>query len=387
MDTETLIRSFRAERAEHDPEARAAAWAELEARFAQAPGARAAGTDVAGHRRRPLLAMAGLGAVAAAVAVLLLQSSGPGAEPAAAAAALHRAARVAEASDAPAPAPPGPGRLLYTKTKVVELQGWAPEGYGGGHETKPRYFTAHVPGLIPDAALALVPTAKEVWTRADGSTRVRETLGRIEFFSDADRQRWEAAGSPPPFAYDPGEHHVGHDRSGRPLKEFASRSWRGAKEFSFASRLPTEPKALRRELEGRPAGSAPVTAPAADSRTGSLLAERLMNVLSEPLTSPALRAAAFNALAELPGIELERGVTDATGRRGEAIVWVVEHGLGRRFVFDPRTAEILSRAEVILDADAAGIPGVPDGTPLREIAFLASGLVDSPRETVDGSAQ
>ena len=66
---------------------------------------------------------------------------------------------------------------------------------------------------------ALVPTLKEVWTAPDGTTRERETLGRVDFLSGADQRRWEEAGSPPPFAYDPSEHDVGRDGSGRPLKD------------------------------------------------------------------------------------------------------------------------------------------------------------------------
>ena len=61
----------------------------------------------------------------------------------------------------------------------------------------------------PSSAMpALVPTLKEVWTAPDGTTRERETLGRVDFLSSADQRRWEEAGSPPPFAYDPDEHDV-----------------------------------------------------------------------------------------------------------------------------------------------------------------------------------
>ncbi len=342
-----------------------------------------AGVATSARRRGPRLAFAGAAALAAVVAAVLVLGSGPSAETAAAEA-LRRTAVVAEASDTRADAPPGPGQFLYTKTMLVELQGWLPNGPGTGPKAHPRYFTAHVPSNYPDAPAALVPTVKEVWTAPDGRTRERETLGRIDFFSDADQQRWEAAGSPPPFSYDPAEHHVTRDGAGHLVKDFASQSWRGRHEFSYVdklSRLPTEPEALRRVVERRPAPGQPpvrvIGAPSADSLRGRTTIERLMSILSEPITTPALRAAAFNALAEIPGIGLEHGVTDVAGRRGDAITWIGNPGFGREFIFDPHTSEILAQAEMIFDAKAAGYPQLPDGTVFRETAYMRSGIVDS----------
>ena len=298
---------------------------------------------------------------------------------------LRQTAIAAEVSDTQVVAPPGPGQFLYTKTKVVQLQGWLPEGSEtrpAGPKTKPRYFTANMAGN-PGVRNALVPTLKEVWTAPDGTTRERETLGRVDFFSGADQRLWEEAGSPPPFAYDPDEHAVGHDNSGRLLKDFASQSWRDRHEFSYVaklSRLPTEPEALRLAIENRRGGSSPVDPSPADSLRGGATVETLLVILSEPITSPALRAAAFNALAEIPGIGFERDVADVAGHQGDAINWVRERGFGRRFIFDPHTSKILAQAEVIFNAKAAGYPHVPDDTVFRETAYLQSGIVDSTRE-------
>ncbi len=298
---------------------------------------------------------------------------------AAIAATLRQTATAAEESNIPVEAPPAPGQFLYTKTKVVQLQGWLPSGPGTGSKAHPRYFTAHIPGNYPQAPAALVPTLKQVWTRPDGKTRVRETMGRIDFYSDTDQKRWEAAGSPPPFEYDPSEHNVSRDPAGRPFKEFASRSWRGRQVFSHVSQLskaPTEPEALRLAIERRRGGTSPTDPSPARSPRGGATVERLLEILSEPIASPALRAAAFGALAEIPDIGFERDVADAAGRRGAAIGWARERGFGRRFIFDPRTSEILAQAEVIFNAKAAGYPGVPDGTVFRETAYLKSAIVD-----------
>lgn len=280
-------------------------------------------------------------------------------------------------------APPASGQLFYTRTKVVQLQGWDADGPGAGTRTEPRYFTANLLGPEANALPALVSSRNEVWTAPNGNTRERETLERVEFLSAGDQKRWEAAGSPPPFAFDPAEHEVEHDGSGRLVKEYASRSWRGSHEFANVtklSRLPTDPEALRLAIEGRNGGGDPVDPSPVGSHTGAVTAERLMEILSEPLSSRELRAAAIAALAQIPGIEIEAGATDAAGRHGDAIVWIGDQGFGRRFIVDLRTAAVLAQAEVIFDASAAEYPGVPDGTVFRETAYLRSGVVESDRE-------
>lgn len=299
---------------------------------------------------------------------------------AAVAAALHQAASSAEESDIQVEAPPGPGQFLYTKTQVAQLEGWLPKGHGKGSKSHPRYF---VPINDPSARYALVPAVKEVWTARDGKTHVRETLGRVSFLSSTNQRLWEDAGSPPPWAFDPSEHEVGRDSSGRPVKDFAAKSFRGRHEFTYLSRLsqlPTEPEALRLAVENRDGGSSPLDPSPASSPRGGATVERLLEILSEPITSPALRAAAFNALAEIPGIGFERDVADAAGRRGDAISWVRESGFGRRFIFDPHTGEVLSEAEMIFGPKATSEYGAPAGTPYRETAYLQSGIVDSTHE-------
>jgi hypothetical protein len=293
---------------------------------------------------------------------------------------LHQAAESAEASDTSVEAPPASGQFLYTKTEVTQLEGWLPKGHGTGSKEHPRYF---VSTNDPSARYALVPTLKEVWTAPDGKTHVRETLGRVDFLSNANQKLWEDAGSPPPFEYDPDEHDVGRDSSGHPLKEYAAHSFRGRHEFTYLSRLsqlPTESEALRLAVENRDGGSAPLDPSPAGSARGGATVERLLEILSEPITSRALRAAAFNALAEIPGIGFERGVADSAGRKGDAIGWVRDSGFGRRFIFDPHSGQILAEAEMIFGPKATGEYGAPAGTPFRETAYLRSRIVDSTHE-------
>jgi hypothetical protein len=287
--------------------------------------------------------------------------------------------------EVPAGVLPEPGQFLYTKTKVVQLQGWEPDGRGAGPKSKPRRFTTNLLGPEAQARPAFVPADKEVWTAPDGTTRVREALGQVEFLSSADQRQWEEAGSPPPFAFDPSEHHVRRDRSGRLVKDFASRSWRGNHAFSDVPKLyklPTEPEALRLAIEGRAPGTPPASV---RSHEGRVTAERLLEILGEPLAGPALYAAAFGALAELPGIGRQDGVADVAGRRGVALTWDRERGFGSEVIFDPRTSTVLAEAEMIFGPPSTAEYGVPPRTAFRETAYLGSGIVDSDHESVAGA--
>jgi hypothetical protein len=300
---------------------------------------------------------------------------------------LHRAARAAEASGIQLEAP-GPGEFLYTETQVDQLEAWLPKGDAKGSKAEPRYF---VPINDPSGRYALVPVTKQVWMAPDGKTHVRETLGKVEFLSSADQRRWEAAGSPPPWAFDPTYHHVTRDGSGRLEKEFPGKTFRGRHEFTYmerVSQLPTGPEALRLKVENRgSAGSSVAPSPATSVRGGGTV-EKLLEILSEPLAGPAPRAAAFDALAEIPDIGFERGVADGAGRKGDAIGWTRAPGFGRRFIFDPSTSKILSQAEMIFGAKAAGYPHVPDDTVFRGTAYLGSAIVDSTHETgVEGEGK
>jgi hypothetical protein len=318
-------------------------------------------------------------------AFALTQEGGPGytpqgdssLPPSAASAALRQAAAAAESSGTELEAP-GRGKFLYEKTKVIQLEGWMPKGDAKGSKDHPRYF---VPINDPKARYALVPRTKQVWTPPSGKEYVAETLGKVEFLSGADQRAWEEAGSPPPWTFDPTEHHVARDDSGRLEKHYRV-SFRGRHEFKYLERLaqlPTEPEALRLKIEHRPSADAPVTASPATSARGGGTVESLLEILGEPLTPPAVRAAAFGALAEIPGLGFERGVTDGAGRRGDAIGWTRGEGFGNRYIFDPRTGEILSDAEFIYGAKAARYPTIPNDTPYRETVHLKTAIVGTIR--------
>lgn len=286
-------------------------------------------------------------------------------------------------SGVPAEPTPAPGQFLYTKTKEVQLQGWEPTGRGAGAKAHPRHFTPNLLGPDSNPLPARVVTIKEVWTAANGRTWVRETLSGVEFLSSEDQRRWEEAGSPPPFAYDPAAHDVRKDSSGWLVKEFASRNWRGRNVFANVeklSELPIKSETLRLAIERRGVASTPVAASPVNSHRGSVTAERLLEILAEPILSVLLRRGTFYALTEMPGISLRGDVADVAGRRGDSITWVRHGGYARELIFDRRTSKVLAQTEVIFNAKTAGYRGVPNGTVFRETAYLQSGIVDSAHE-------
>jgi len=380
MDDLTLLRSFRAERADEDPRPRAAAWRALEAKFdAASAGASAGGRQ---FRRRSLLALAGAGAVAACVAAVLLFSSGPSAEPAAAEV-LHETAAVAASGEGAPALLAGPGQYYFVRTKTRELMGWYPGSYS----------IPEAPASRQGGFSALIPTETQTWTSPLGGGRLRETMGRPEFRSSVEESRWEQAGSPLPIGFEPRydkkfeemevDHHI--LEASRGVLDFETvQPSSGPKIYPDLSNVPTDPKGLRRAIEAREVPGA------IDEQGNPVTIEGLIGalgaILSRPNASPELRAAAFNVLAETPGVELNREATDLLGRGGYAVSYA-RHTRARvrlrtEFIFDPQTSDSLG--ERIVLEDSAGEPqwkGYQAGLAIRDVAYLQSAVVDSTHET------
>jgi hypothetical protein len=373
MNELTLLQGLRAERAAPVPEAREAIWHALEGRIEAAAegagtrGAAARSTTARGDffsRRRRLLAFAAALGAAAAVALVLVLNTGPTAQPAGAEI-LHETATVAAASEAPAPIP-GPGQFYYRKISRIELMSWLPAGADNHDEPG-----AMQGGVLPrpDAFKALVPTTSEEWLDTQGAGRFRQVAGTPRFFTDQERSKWEAAGSPPPA---------------EPVLEDEHGPWKG---FTFpdTSSLPTEPEALRHAVEANDieVKGFNLMDPKATHLDEVATSEELINILFEgnPMR-PELRAAIFNALAELPRIQLATDATDFLGRHGDAFRSVDQQSKGGvEFIFDPDTSEVLASREFLVNPQGDKyLEGIPAGTTIRETDYLESTVVDSTHE-------
>ncbi|MEU6779978.1 hypothetical protein ABZ912_12295 [Nonomuraea angiospora] len=111
---------------------------------------------------------------------------------------------------------------------------------------------------------------------------------------------------------------------------------KGRSAFSMAGRdltfqqiesLPTDPDALRERVAGM--------LPSKD-----LLADALTGLLWTKPSPPAVRAAAYRALADLPEVRY-LGKRD----RGEAFSYALPDGTQRTLVIDPATSQVLSRTD------------------------------------------
>jgi hypothetical protein len=402
MDDLTVMQGFRAERDAEVPEAREAIWRALEARMDAATAeARAFGEAVAGssasagpprlrrglRSRRRLLVFAGAAAVAAIVAGTLVLSSGPTAQPASAAEILHQAA--AAASDAPATSVPGPGQFLYAKVVRSEINGWLyplppasadlPVGGTGGTMKGPHAFNA------------LMPVTVTSWTGHDGAGRYREEAGTPQFWSKKEEARWQAAGSPlpPPFNAEYQQRYKeafkGANEIGPGVVDTDHKGW-GNFQFPDTSKLPTEAKALRQEVEANKievSGFNLMFGEAPRHLDHEQTAEELFNVLQEGRPTPQLQAAIFNALAELPEIKIDTGAVDGAGRRGDAVRTATKHGLQVEYLFDPEGGELFAERTTLVDPAAADrtLRSIPAGTVIREEDLLEKATVDSTKET------
>ena len=337
------------------------------------------------------MALAGAGAAAAVVAGILVLSSGPSAEPAAAEVLRQTAVAVAAADTTPE-SPPGPGQFPYGHGKTMELEGWV---RGGG----PVSMGAPLNGAhTPNAFLGLVPKDRESWISPEGVMRSREVVGTPQFLSSAEQSRWEQAGSPLPGSFDPSDQDthsgwMGHmaDTGGRLLEmrrgvlDFETPKMEG---FSFpdVAGLPTDPRKLRLTVQNDQIPW-PLEPPSAKPLDTEETIWTLWSILAVPIATSELRAATFNALAELPGIELESEAIDLLGRTGAALRYLDhETGIRAEYIFDPHTSQVLGERDVLVDpGTSSSTAGLPAGLAIRDSAALQSNVVDSTQETGDES--
>jgi hypothetical protein len=282
-------------------------------------------------RRRPRVGWRGLvaaaGLAAAAVGLSLAIRVGPSPEVATpAAAALRQAANVARAQDGIAPS-----QYLYVRSANANLA-------FGSVPADP----ADPEGAAIDCCEAFMPQVRELWLGdGSGDALLRERkAGAPQFLSEAERERWIALGRPTLEAKTP--------FSGI-LAGIPARSW-----YDGPLDLPSDADAIYEEFkEDAEADHAAPGAPT-DVDVGGSMFLHFSDVLREARATPEQRAAAYEALARVPGIVLVGETTDRLGRRGIAVgLDIVDNEpSGFRFrhmlVFNPRTAELLEERREVL---------------------------------------
>jgi hypothetical protein len=292
------------------------------------------GRTVRRQGSRPWLFAAGIAAAAAVAAIAIGVPPSPEAVTPAAAA-LRQAADVARAQEGIPP-----GQYLYVRSDNATLAfGVVPVD------------PSDVEGPTLECCEALVPHVRELWLGDHaGDARLRErSVGEPQFLSAAERERWIQLGRPELDAKTP--------FSGI-LAGLPPRAW-----YHGPLDLPADADAIYEQFESDAEADHRAPGAPVDVEVSGSMFLHFSDVLREARATPEQRAAAYEALARVPGLTLVGDVTDRLGRRGAAVALDVvtnePSGFLYRYmlVFDPRTANLLEeRREVRPGNRYRGLP-------------------------------
>ncbi|MDF5755360.1 CU044_5270 family protein [Spongiactinospora sp. TRM90649] len=208
----------------------------------------------------------------------------------------------------------------------------------------------------------------ELWTTADGRTWTGERDLGTRPKTPADKAAWARDGSPSSW---PGTGLRVSPGAGRLTRVVPHAPFSMAgRDLTMAAiqRLPTDPAALRDQVVASLRESGP-------EAVDGLLADALSGLLWSKPSPPAVRAAAYRALAELSGVRYLGEITDERNRTGAGFAFTVngpEATVRRTLIIDPDTSQVLSsadkggddRAELVVRAGwTSDPPAVPDPVP------------------------
>ncbi|WP_320779292.1 CU044_5270 family protein [Streptomyces sp. CRN 30] len=222
---------------------------------------------------------------------------------------------------------------------------------------------------------AVRTTSREQWSvgvrSGAGSLMVTGLDARTEPLTAADEARWRAAGSPRTAVVEAGQGTSAHRISVKAgtSDPMVMRTDIGGKIYAVGPdnvtyqdlrALPTTAAGLRRHLEELYARDN-----SADNGTerGTWMLRQAGSLVTMPV-KPAVRAAAYRVMADLPGVRVVGGVTDPLGRVGVGVEYpeTYEGPLGttkQRLIVDPATGEMLGDQLLLVDpsarAEAAGL--------------------------------
>lgn len=271
-------------------------------------------------RRTRFLPAIGVAGIAIAAITVVLPGSPEKASPEAVRA-LQAVASIAQAQAEPAPSDP----VVYSRLFNVYIGTFA-------HEPP---FSVRFPSTV------------ETWVEPDGSGRIRTEDRPIEWPSERDEARWRIAGSPPQSYFDKvagiSDERVGENGFNERMLDA---------EIPPASQLPTDPDQLVEIFER--------AAPDGDSFPISVrVFDYAASVLVQAGASSELRAALYEVVAGLEGVQFEGDVEDPLGRTGTAVsienptaLDAGDGGIRYVLIFDPETSQPLAYRSELLEPPA-----------------------------------
>jgi hypothetical protein len=258
-----------------------------------------------------------------------------------------------------APASQGGARALaeaIARRVAVSCRAIAPPG-AGVHFRDVEYFAVVADPGSPSGFTAFAEDVRDVRVASFSSSAVYQVSGvKVPPFAAVpERARWLAVGRPPlPAADKPGGFAV------------------PGEDFSFT------PQGL--PLTYRQAMSLPMSAPAMSATLGAHLAplahdppatvrlKQLGFLLADAPLPTASRAAAWSALASVPGLRLCGSAADLAGRRGQAVCAAAQ-GEEVEVLIDVGRDSVLAVKQYLLKPSRL-YPGVPNGAKIGSDTFL-----------------
>jgi RNA polymerase sigma-70 factor (ECF subfamily) len=273
--------------------------------------------------------------LAIAVAAALVVGFGVGNEQPAAARQLQHAAKLVAGDAAPII---GPGQYWYVKGLGR---------FANGYDGRAGSFTA------------LQTSSHEIWMASDGSGRIVRADGPPEFFSAAERARWEAAGKPGFQQSDVLDEHEAAGELSWGLTPLG---------LSKPGDVPSDPYTLEQLLDRGAKDS--TNAPGYDEF------QAIAEILRDTPLSGAQTAAFYEVLAMLPGVELAGAARDGLDRLGTVFAFQGDGPIREEIILDPDTGRMLGSRSTLTRADAT-IQGAEPGAVLGAETVVATGVVDS----------
>jgi len=189
----------------------------------------------------------------------------------------------------------------------------------------------------------MVERRREVWFGENGSGAIRSQRIRSIFFTDDQRQKWQAS-----------PHRGRRDSLTPTLDLFPAGQFFGPRRQ--LAKFLVDPDAIAARLD----------------RSRSLSLHGIQQLIGEALVPEALRKTLFDVATSLPGARLDADAHDELGRPG-LCVSAERRDCQEELVFDRDTLELLGYRSVLLDPDSGYAPA---GATVGWSAYLSRQLVD-----------